>query len=94
MRRATIFSSDMPMISNFNVIISIIIVTDLTFSRVLKICIVFFSHQKLFVKMFLHHVTAIFTLLDQIINETVNCISADVCLNRLTKLVINTYANL
>ena len=48
--RASIFSSDMTMISYFNIIINIIIITNPKFSRVQKIFIIFFSHHKFFVK--------------------------------------------
>ena len=81
----------MTKISYSNIIINIIIVTDRTFSRVLEISIVLFSHHKFFVKMLFHHVTAIFTFFDHIINKIVNCIFAEVCFKRLTKLIINTY---
>ena len=52
MCRVSIFSSDMTMISYFNIIIIIIIATNATFIRILKILIVFFSDCKFFVKFF------------------------------------------
>ena len=42
------------MISYFDTIINIIVITDSTFSRVLKMFIIFFSHHKFFVKMLFH----------------------------------------
>ena len=47
MRRASIFSSDMTMISYFNIIISMIIITYPTFSRVLKIDLEFIRSSSL-----------------------------------------------
>ena len=76
----------------FNIILNIIIATDPTFRKVLKIFIIFFSHHKFFVKIFFYHVTAIFTLFDHIINKIVNCIFTYVSLKRLTKLIINILA--
>ena len=58
--RVSIFFSNMTMILYFNIIINIIIITDPTFSRVLKILIVFLSHHKFFVKMFFYLLTATF----------------------------------
>ena len=52
MCRASIFSSDIAMISNLNILINIIIITDLTFITVLKIFMVFFTHHKFFVNFF------------------------------------------
>ena len=86
-----LFSSDMTTISYLNIIINIIAITNPTLSRVLKIFIAFFSDRKFFVKMFFHYVTAIFIFFDHTINEVVNCIFAEVCLKRLTKLIIYTY---
>ena len=64
------------MISSINIIVNIIIVTDPTFSWVLKIPSIFFSYHKLFVKMFFHHITAIFTFFDYATNKIVNSIFA------------------
>ena len=66
--------SDMTMISYFNITINISIITDLIFSRVLKIFIIFFSHHKFFVKMCFYHFTTILTFFDHNTNKTVNCI--------------------
>ena len=74
MRRASIFSNDMTLISYFNIIIKIIIVTDPTVSKALKIFIVLFSHPNFFVKLFFHHSTAIFTFFNYTINKIVNFI--------------------
>ena len=52
MCRTCIFSGDMTKMSSFNIIIDIVIITNPTFSRVLKVFISFFSHHKFFVKMF------------------------------------------
>ena len=82
MRRASIFSSDMTMISYFNISINISVTTNPTFRRVLKMFIVFFSRHKFFVKIFFHHFTTVhhmtslhFTSLnffDYIISKNVN----------------------
>ena len=80
----------MTVISYLNIMVHIFIVRDLTFSRVLKVFIVFLSHHKLFVKMPYHHVAGIFTFFDHINNKILNCIFVQVCLTRLTKLTINT----
>ena len=64
----------MTLISYFNIIINIFIVTGPTFSRVFKILIVFFGHDEFFVKMFFYRVTAIFTFFNHTINNIVNCI--------------------
>ena len=76
MCRSSIFSSDMTMISYFNININISIITDPTFSRVLKIFIIFFSHHKFSVKMFFHHITGIFTFFNHAANKIVNSIFA------------------
>ena len=78
MCRASIFSIDMTMISYFNTIINVIIVTDPTFSRVIKIIIAVFSYHKFkcFVKMFFYNVTAIFTSFDPILHKIVYFIFA------------------
>ena len=91
MWRTSLFSSYVTMISYFNIIINISIITNLTFSRVLKIYNIFFSHHKFFFKMFFHRITVIFTFLNRIINKIVNYIFALVYFKRLTKLIINTY---
>ena len=55
--RAPIFPRDMTVIySSINLLI-----TNPTFSRVLKIFFIFFSHQKFFVKLFFSHITTVFT---------------------------------
>ena len=71
MCRASVFSGDMTMISYFNIIniITVIVITDATFSRVPKIFIVSFSHYKLFAKTFFSQFTAIFTFFDSTINK-------------------------
>ena len=89
MYRTSIFSNDMTIISYFNIILNIIIITNPTFSRALKIFIAFFSHRKL--KYVLYHVTAIFTFFDHTTNKIVNNIFAQVCFKKLTKLIINIY---
>ena len=70
--RTSIFSSDIKMISYFNIIINIIM--DPALSRVPIIFIVFFSHHKFFVKIFFHHFTTIFTFFDHVSNKIVNSI--------------------
>ena len=79
------FYCDMTMISYFNIIINIIIITNPKFSRLLKIFIVFSSHHNFFVKIVFHHVTVIFTFFDYTINKILNCIFSLVCIKRLTK---------
>ena len=66
MCKTSIFSSDMTMISYFNITINIIIIANPTFSRVLKIFIIFSGHHKFFVKMFFF-VTSLQYLLPSII---------------------------
>ena len=66
--------SDTTMIFYFNITINVIIITDPTFSRVLKIFIIFFGHRKFFVKMFFHHITAIFTFFNYTANKIVTSI--------------------
>ena len=52
MHRASLFPSDLTMISYFNISRNVIIVTNPTFSRALKVFIVFFSHHKFLIKIF------------------------------------------
>ena len=92
MFRASIFSSDVTMTSYYSIIVNIIIVTNPTFSRVLKLFIVFFSHHRFFVRpFFFYHFTAIFSFSDHTTNKIVNWIFSSVFHKRLIKLIINTY---
>ena len=74
MCRTFILSSDMTVISYFNITINIIIITDPTFIRVLKILMIFFSHHKFFAKRFFHPITTIFTFLDRTANKILSSI--------------------
>ena len=78
MYRASIFSSDMTMISYFNIIINIIIITDPTF-----------SHHKFFVKMFFDHITTTFTFFNHTANKTVKSIFAKVLNFSSTHIIYN-----
>ena len=55
--RISVFSTDMTMIFYFNIAIDVIIITDPTFSRTLKILITLFSHHNFFVKIFFFNVS-------------------------------------
>ena len=68
--------------SYFNITLNVSIVTNLTFSRVLKIFSVFFNH----LKMFLHHITTVFTFFNDSANKLVNSIFIKVRFKRLTNL--------
>ena len=89
-RGASIFSSDVTMMSYFNITINISIITNLAFSRVLKIFIILFSHCKFFVKILFHHFTTVLAFFNHAINKIVN-IFTQVWLKRLTKCIVNTY---
>ena len=73
-RRASILSSDMTMICYFNITITISIIAEPTFSRVLKIFIIHFCCHKFFVKMFFHDFNRVLALFDHTINKTGNSI--------------------
>ena len=91
MCRTSLFSSDMTIISYFNITFIINIITNLTFSRAFKIFIIFFSHHKFFVKIIFHNISITLTLFDHIINKITNSFFTLVRLKRFTKLIINTY---
>ena len=80
---ASIFSSDITMISYFNTTVNIIILTDQTFNRVLEIFIILFGHYKFFIK-FYFYFTTVLIFFDHIINKIVNSILTYVWLKRLT----------
>ena len=69
----SIFYSDMTIISYFNFVFNIVI-TNPTFSRVLKILIIFFSHYKFFVKIFFHNISTTITFFNHIIIKIANSI--------------------
>ena len=73
--------------SYFNITLNVSIITDLIFSKVLKIFSVFFNHHKIF----LHHITTLFTFFSDTANKLVNSIFIKVGFKRLTKFIINTY---
>ena len=72
MWRTSLFCNNLIMTSYFSIIINIIIVTNPTCSRVLKIFIVLFSHHKFFAKRSFHYLTAISTFSDQTIYKIGN----------------------
>ena len=90
---ASIFFIDNTMITDFNIILNIIITTDQKFSRVLKIFIVLFGHYKFFVKMFFHHITGIVTFFHHTINEMQTASSPKYVLKGLLNLS-STHTNL
>ena len=59
------------MIYYFNIKLNKSIITNPTFCRVLKIFIIFFSHNKFFIKMLFYHAT-IFTFFNRISNKRMN----------------------
>ena len=91
MCRTSLFSSDMTIISYFNITFIINIIANLTFSRAFKIFIIFFSHHKFFVKIIFHNISITLTLFDHIINKITNSFFTLVRLKRFTKLIINKY---
>ena len=72
MSKGSIFSSDMTMISFFNIVINQIIFLYPTFSRVFKVFIIFFSRHKFFVKFFRRHISAIFTFFDHTVKDVLS----------------------
>ena len=84
MRTAFIFSSNMTMISYFNIIINIIIITNPTLQL---------SLSALVIKFFYFLTTSLQNLFSSIVVTLIkilNCIFVIVCFKRLTKLIINT----
>ena len=68
------FPNDMIIIFYFNIRIRINITKNPTFSKVFKIFIIFCSHHKLFVKMFLHHISIVFNFFDLTTDKILNSI--------------------
>ena len=66
----SIFSSDLTMISYFYIAINMI--PNQTFSIVLKILVMLFSHQGFLLKHFFHHIATIFTFFNHAINKIKN----------------------
>ena len=74
--RTSIFSSDVTMMSFFNITFNKSVITNHSFCKAFKMFIIFFSHNKLFIKMLFHHATAIITFFDHISDKRRNSISS------------------
>ena len=74
MCRASKFSSDMTMITYFDIIINIIIVTNRNLVKFVKYSLPSLVITSSLLKRFSYHFTAILTFFDHTINEIVNTI--------------------
>ena len=91
MHGSSIFSSGVIMIINFHFTFFIYLFTNLTFTKIFKIFMIFFSHKMRFIKFCFNSFRTIFTFIYHIIKNLFNSIFINVIFAWFTTSFIKKY---